>query len=79
MAIDVDSFENADRIREFRDSRGYSWHMAIAHRDVILDYKVIAQSTKVAVDRNGVIRFRAGFGTKSEGWWEEVFSKLAQS
>ena len=77
MAIDTDPFENPDRIRSFWDANGYSWPVAAAHRDVTVDYRVISQSTSVAVDSSGIIRFRKGYGTKKPDWWKNVFSTLA--
>ena len=52
--------------------------MAEAHRDVTVDYGVTSQSTKVAIGWDGVILFREGYGTKSQNWWENVFTTLAQ-
>jgi hypothetical protein len=52
--------------------------MAVAHRDILRSYQVTSQSTKVGVDRNGVIQVRAGFGTKNRGWWSDVFDTLAE-
>lgn len=78
LAIGTDPSEGSGRIRSFRDNSGYSWPMAEAHRDVIVGYGVTSQSTKVAIGRDGVIRFREGYGTKSQDWWENVFTTLAQ-
>ena len=78
MAIDTDPSESADRIRSFRDNNAYSWPMAEAHRDIIVDYGVTSQNTKVVVGQDGVILFREGYGGKSESWWEKVFATLAQ-
>ena len=78
LAVDADPFESAGRIADFWDRNGYSWPVAAAQREIVVDYKVISQSTKVAVDRNGVIRFREGYGTKNQGWWDEVFSDLLE-
>lgn len=52
--------------------------MAEAHRDIIVDYGVTSQNTKVVVGQDGVILFREGYGGKSESWWEKVFATLAQ-
>jgi len=79
VVIDTDPFESRDRIRAFWDANGYSWAVAAAHRDVTVDYRVISQSTSVAVDSGGIIRFRKGYGTQKQDWWEKVFSTLAQN
>ncbi|MBM3925139.1 MAG: hypothetical protein FJ320_04010 [SAR202 cluster bacterium] len=78
LAIDTDPSESESKIREFRDANGYSWPMATTHRDVVRDYNITVQSSKVAVDHQGVIAFRSGYGTQSEGKWREWFEELAE-
>ena len=40
-------------------------------------YRIITQSTKVAIGGDGVITFRAGYGKASDDTWVEVFEELA--
>jgi hypothetical protein len=77
LAIGTDPSESASRVKEFRDANGYSWPMATAHGDVIRDYNITVQSSKVAVDHRGVIAFRSGYGTQSEETWREWFEELS--
>ena len=78
LAIDTDPTESPERIRRFREENDYPWPMVAADLETIVTYRVLVQSTKVAVDRQGIIRFREGYGTKSESWWEQVLSDLAR-
>ena len=52
--------------------------MAVTASDTIRSYRVTSQSTKIAIDRNGVVRVRSGFGTQGKGWWRDLFTKLNQ-
>ena len=65
-------------MRSYRDERGYTFPMAVTHSDTIRSYKVASQSTKVGVDRNGVVQVRSGKGTESKGWWQDVLARLNQ-
>ena len=78
LAIDTDPTESPERIRRFREDNDYPWPMAATDLETVVTYRVLVQSTKVAVDRDGIIRFREGYGAKNESWWEQVLSELAQ-
>lgn len=47
-----------------------------SHR-MLPDYNIVSQATKVGIDRNGVITFRAGYGTVAPEMWHQVFRQLA--
>ncbi|MEE8159123.1 MAG: helix-turn-helix domain-containing protein, partial [Dehalococcoidia bacterium] len=73
-----------DRYREFGDEGLRSrrcgshnhWPMAPAERDMLRNYNILRQASKVAVDRNGIIIFRAGYGSESEETWRKTFETL---
>ncbi len=76
LGVDADPSENADRIRSYKESQGYIWPMAPAERDMLRNYNILTQASKVAVDRNGIIIFRAGYGSESEETWRKTFESL---
>ena len=43
------------------------------------EYNIQQQSTKVAIDRDGVIVFREGFGVEPAETWHELFRELSQA
>jgi len=43
------------------------------------DYSIIVQSTKVAIDGEGIIVFREGYGVKSSDIWRQLFQRLSES
>ena len=79
MGIDTDPRETPDRIRSYQAREDYHFLASTTDRDMIKAYRVIRQSTKVAVDRDGIVRLNQGYGTRDEGWGQEVFSSLAGS
>ena len=78
VAVDTDPNEGLEEVRSYRDSHGYTFPMAVTHSDTIRSYKVTSQSTKVAIDRNGVVQVRSGYGTRGKGWWQDLFTQLNQ-
>ena len=79
VGIDTDPTETPDRIRNYQAREDYHFPASITDREIIKAYQVIRQSTKVGVDRGGIVRLNQGYGTRDEGWWQEVFSSLAGS
>ena len=44
---------------------------------MLRDMKVLVQSTKIAIDAQGVIVYRDGYGRGGEDVWRQVFKDLA--
>ena len=60
----------------YMDSSGDYWNIALPLGQMLADFKVRSQSTKIAIDSNGVIVYRDGYGKGDEWLWETVFDKL---
>lgn len=78
MAVAWDSLEGADRIRSYFEQNRYPWDAYLGNRDLFESYRVTSQSTKIGLDRNGIIIFRKGYGSNPADWWEERLSELAR-
>lgn len=75
--MDTDSFESAEYLARWGESRGFFWPLASFDREVLVSYNVRTQSTKIGIDSNGVIVLREGYGTNSAGTWEEWLEMLS--
>ena len=75
--MDTDPTESADYIARWGESRGFFWPLATFDREVLVDYNVRTQSTKVGIDTNGVIVLREGYGTQSSGEWQRWLDMLS--
>ena len=64
---------------EFAEKRGYPWPVAIPEGELLESLYVTIQSTKIAINRDGLITHRAGMGRGSPKIWHEVFSDLSTS
>ena len=78
LGIGQDPSENAGDIERFTRALDLPFDLAPYENDILPDYNIIQQSSKVAVDSNGVITYRAGYSnTLSERDWREVLDGVA--
>jgi hypothetical protein len=62
-----------------RKKQGYPWPVAKITGSGIRDLKVFLQSTKIAIDGNGVITYRDGFSQGNLDKWQKALEDLAIS
>lgn len=74
-----DPSEKLEKLEAYREREGHPWLVAEPQGPMLRDLKVLVQSTKVAVDPNGVIIYREGYGQGGEETWRQVFEDLAAS
>ena len=75
-AIGQDLTEGIGRLEDHRAKEELPFPVAVVDNNALRSLEIIRQSTKVAVDHNGVITYRAGLG-EGEGDWPKVFADLA--
>ena len=82
---DIDEFSEAVTLRisnqsgqmfTYLDTSNEDWNIALPLGQMLSDFKVRSQSTKIAIDKNGLIVYRDGYGKGDEWLWETVFDKL---
>ncbi len=78
-AIGIDPFERLDRLLEYKEAQGYPWPVSMAPTGILPDYNITVQSTKVAIDGEGIITFREGYGRKFSDVWRQLFQRLTKS
>ncbi len=71
--------ESLSDLQNYQNDSGHVGTVARSAGNMIRDFRVTQQSTKVAIDANGVIIYRAGFGGGSASEWTTVFQQLANS
>ncbi len=77
-AIGQDPFESIETLESYRKKQGYPWPVAEIDPSVLKDLRVLVQSTKIALDHQGIIAYRAGYGAGSPDEWREVFVELVE-
>jgi hypothetical protein len=76
-AIGIDPYESMNLLIRYKEEQGYPWPVATAPPGMLPAYRIVTQSSKVAIGRDGVITFRAGYGQASRDTWVGVFEELA--
>ena len=66
-------------LQEYQNDSGHAGTVAKAVGNMIRDFRVTQQSTKVAIDGNGVITYRSGYGRGNSAEWAAVLQELANS
>ena len=69
--------ESLETLSASQDRTGHPGEVATPDGSMISDFKVTSQSTKVAIDGNGVIVYRAGIGQGDTNEWHGVLTELA--
>ena len=75
-AIGESSFESIELLESFREEQGYPWPVAEIDVDVLKTLRVLQRSTKIALDHQGVISYRAGYSAGGPSEWKRVFQDL---
>ena len=78
IAIGTDPNESEGDVRSYRDREGLTYRIALARTDIVRTYSITAQSSKVGVDKNGVVQVRSLYGRQGEDWWQDAFNTLTQ-
>ncbi len=76
-ALGIDPTEGLSALVRFRDGQDHPWPVAKAPAAMLPQYNVLQQSTKVAIDSNGVIVFREGYGVEDTETWVRLFRELS--
>ena len=77
-AIGQSAFESIDQLESYRFKEGYPWPIAEVNPNILKELRVLRQSTKIALDHQGVITYRAGYADGGADKWREVFSDLVE-
>jgi hypothetical protein len=77
-AIGQSQVESIDDLETYRIKQGYPWPIAEIDQNVLRGLRVLQQSTKIALDHQGIISYRAGYADGGADKWHEVFTDLAE-
>jgi hypothetical protein len=77
-AIGQSRFESIEDMEAYRIKEGHPWPIAEIDPDVLKDLRVLRQSTKIALDHQGIITYREGYFAGGAAEWRQVFTDLAE-
>ena len=71
--------QTVERLEKDRQQQGYPWPVAEIAGSGLQDLRVFSQSTKIAIDGDGVITYRDSFGQGNVDKWQGALEDLASS
>ena len=77
LAVDIDVGANLEELRMFANDQDYPWEIGISSRGLLEELGILTQSTKVAIDRDGIVIYRKGFAEGNIEEWISVFERLS--
>ena len=77
--VGSDPTQTVELLERDRQKQGYPWPMAGISSSGLRDLRVLQQSTKIAIDGNGVITYRDGFGQGDLDKWRNALEDLANN
>ncbi|MCH7736193.1 MAG: hypothetical protein IH872_02210 [Chloroflexi bacterium] len=77
-AIGQSGFESIEQLESDRKKEGYPWPIAAIETDVLKQLRILQQSTKIALDHQGIISYRANYARGGAEEWREVFTDLVE-
>ena len=77
-AIGQSPFESLEKLESYAQKEGYPWPVAEIDPKILKDLKVLQQSTKIALDHQGIITYRAGYADGGADKRRKVFSDLVE-
>ena len=76
IAVGIDPSETTDTIISYAERQGYPWEMAVHHGDVQSAFGISRQPSKVIIDGDGVITFRAAGRSNNADQWREALDAV---
>ena len=77
MVVGQDPSEPIGDLVAYRDGQGQPWPVSVAGQGMLADLRITTQAFKLAVGPDGVITYRAGFGSGNPEVWRAVIADLA--
>jgi hypothetical protein len=77
LIVGFDPSETPEQIQAYKISRNYTWQFVEYNKDAIIEYKVVTQSTKIAINQEGEVVLKEGFGTLSKIEWQEILQRVS--
>ena len=78
IAVDIGDEVDLGELNAFSQKQRYPWAVGRTNRETLKSLDVTVQSTKIAIDADGVIVYRAGYGKGTGKDWISVFERLIE-
>ena len=72
LPVDIAPGSDLTGLRAFADAQGYPWPVGRTDLSMLDAFDVTIQSTKIEIDPDGVIIYRAGYGNGTVEEWGRI-------
>ena len=79
IPVDIGNSTNFMELNDFALKNEYRWTMGRANKGTLETLKITSRSTKLAIDKDGTIVYRAGLGQGTDQEWTSIFQQLSGS
>ena len=76
-AINIDPTDDFETLNAFSKEQDYPWQLAQPGEGMLASLNVTSQSTKIAIDADGIITYRDSYGKGTDETWRQVFKELS--
>jgi|TARA_B100001750_G_scaffold61751_1_gene49073 Tfp pilus assembly PilM family ATPase len=77
IPVDIGNSTDFGELNEFAAKNQYPWVMGKANRSTLEILEVTTRSSKIAINANGTIVYRAGMSQGTDQEWTSVFRQLS--
>ena len=67
IIVGQDLGESPQKLQSFSDGEGYPWDVYVGNLEILKDYRILSQDTKLIIGKDGVIVSRGGY-TEKANW-----------
>jgi hypothetical protein len=78
VSVGFGAAQTIEVLEEYRQQNDIPWDMAEGGFQVLSDYEVRTQATKLAMNSQGTVLFRKGYSTNSADDWRGYFESIIQ-
>ena len=79
IPVDIGNSTDFRELNDFATKNSYTWVMGKAGRSTLEILKVTSRSSKIAINANGTIVYRAGMAQGTDEDWKAVLHQLSDS
>ncbi len=78
-AVSLDKGSTVEEVLDFGESMGLNYPIVFSGVNMVPNFNVKQQASKVVLDENGIVVYRAGLGEGNSQKYESVFAELAEA
>lgn len=79
LAVDMGLLESQETVRAYAREQQYPWPVALTDGATLQAWEYVSRDSKFAVNKDGFIIYRGGYGEGSADTWRKLFDALSNN